>query len=52
MGAGCIKPDQPDDCTTPFTSLYEVTATDIDGKEVSFEVFRGRVLLIVNVASR
>ena len=31
--------------------LYEVAVKDIDGKAVKLEVYRGKVLLIVNVAS-
>ena len=32
-------------------SLFEISLKDIEGKEVSLEAYRGRVLLIVNVAS-
>ena len=32
-------------------SLFEISLKDIEGKEVSLEPYRGRVLLIVNVAS-
>eukprot|EP01116_Phalansterium_solitarium_P017077 TRINITY_DN4122_c0_g1_i1.p1 TRINITY_DN4122_c0_g1~~TRINITY_DN4122_c0_g1_i1.p1 ORF type:complete len:425 (-),score=132.22 TRINITY_DN4122_c0_g1_i1:104-1378(-) len=32
-------------------SIFEFAATDIDGQEVSLERYRGRVCLIVNVAS-
>ncbi len=38
--------------TTTAASIYEFTATDIDGTVVPFETFRGKVLLIVNVASK
>lgn len=31
--------------------LHDVTAKDIDGKSVKMDVYRGKVLLIVNVAS-
>jgi glutathione peroxidase len=34
------------------TSLYEFTLKDIDGKDVRLENYKGKVLLIVNVASR
>ncbi len=33
-------------------SIYEFTMNDIEGKPVQFDVFKGRVLFIVNVASR
>jgi glutathione peroxidase len=34
------------------TTAYDFTATDIDGQPRSLEEFRGKVLLIVNVASK
>jgi glutathione peroxidase len=34
------------------TSLYEIAVTNIDGRETTLEPFRGKALLIVNVASR
>ena len=33
-------------------SIYEFTMNDIDNNPVAFEIFRDRVLLIVNVASK
>ncbi len=33
-------------------SVYDFSATDIDGTEVSLEQFRGQALLIVNTASK
>ena len=35
-----------------MASVYDFTATAIDGSELPLERFRGRALLIVNVASR
>jgi glutathione peroxidase len=35
-----------------MTSVYDFTARDIDGKERSLSEFRGKLLLIVNVASQ
>lgn len=32
-------------------SIYDLEMTSITGEQVSFEQFRGQVLLIVNVAS-
>lgn len=49
MGVCCARRD---DCTTEYRNLYEIPATDIDGHTVSMESYRGKVLLIVNVASR
>ena len=34
------------------TSIYDITVTDIDGRSMSLDRYRGSVLLIVNVASR
>jgi glutathione peroxidase len=33
-------------------SIYEFTVTDIDGKNVKLEQFRGKAMLVVNVASQ
>jgi len=35
-----------------MTTAYDFTARDIEGRERALDEFRGRVLLIVNVASR
>jgi glutathione peroxidase len=35
-----------------MASIYDFTATMIDGRELPLETFRGEVLLVVNVASR
>ena len=35
-----------------MTSIYSFTARDIDGKDISLSTYKGRVLLIVNVASK
>ena len=37
---------------TDMTTAYDFTATDIDGQPRSLEEYRGKVLLVVNVASR
>ena len=36
----------------PVKSIYDFTMKDIDGKELSLSTFRGKVLLVVNVASK
>lgn len=33
-------------------SLYDIVETDIDGKEISFDMFKGSIVYIVNVASQ
>merc|ERR1712001_747947 len=38
-------------CQVLCTSIYDLKAVDIHGLEVNFNRFRGKVLLIVNVAS-
>ena len=38
-------------CQVLCTSIYDLKAVDIHGLEVNFNAFRGKVLLIVNVAS-
>ena len=35
-----------------MTSIYDFTMRDIDGKDVSLSAFKGKVLLMVNVASK
>ncbi|HAL92315.1 MAG TPA: glutathione peroxidase [Verrucomicrobia bacterium] len=36
----------------PMKSVYDFTMKDIDGKDVSLADFKGKVLLVVNVASK
>ena len=36
----------------PLKSIYDFTLKDIDGQEVSLADFKGKVLLVVNVASK
>jgi len=38
--------------TTRAASIYDITVKDIDGKNVSLGDYKGKVLLIVNVASK
>jgi glutathione peroxidase-family protein len=40
------------DSTEQKMSVYDFTVADIDGKPVKLEQYRGKVLLIVNVASK
>lgn len=47
---GCL--DKVDDCSTGYESFYEFSMPDIEGKFVSFEKYRGKVILVVNVATQ
>lgn len=38
--------------TMPTNSIYDFTAKSIDGKDISLSEYKGKVLLIVNVASK
>jgi len=38
--------------TPEMGSFYDLSAVDIDGQQVSFDKYRGQVLLVVNVASK
>jgi len=33
-------------------SIYDITVKDIDGKEIKLDKYKGRVMLVVNVASK
>ena len=35
-----------------MTTAYDFSANDLDGKDVSLDTFRGKALLVVNVASK
>ena len=39
-------------CTHAANSIYEISLKDIDGKSTSLKAYEGKVLLIVNVASK
>lgn len=38
--------------SVPETSIHEFTVKDCNGKEVNLETYKGKVLLVVNVASK
>jgi len=40
------------ECDTPYNSIYEISVKDIDGNPVSLSAYKGKVLLIVNTASK
>jgi hypothetical protein len=44
--------EKPKDWWKQAKSIYEFTATDIDGNEVSLEKYRGHVCLIVDTACK
>jgi glutathione peroxidase len=44
--------DNPQPEVKKMSSIYDFTMKDIDGKEVKLDAFRGKTLLVVNVASR
>jgi glutathione peroxidase len=47
------QPETPMESTaTTAASIYDFTVKDIDGKDVSLADFKGKVLVIVNVASK
>lgn len=46
------EPDEMAGTTPEPENIYGFTATDIDGNDVAMEQYRGKVLLVVNIASR
>jgi len=53
--AGCSRPSAsapPPPPASPASPLHEVALVDIDGRSTSLGAYRGKVLLIVNTASR
>ncbi len=50
--AGDGRPTAQSKTEGGMTNIYSFTMRDIDGKDVSLSIFRGKVLLIVNVASK
>lgn len=49
---GCCNGCGRDDCTTPYQSIYEISVRDMSGVSQPLSQYQGKVLLIVNVASR
>ncbi len=52
MAMGCIWLSICNRGEAAMTNVYDFTMQDIDGKAVNLSDFKGKVLLIVNVASR
>jgi len=52
LGAGAVAGQQKSDKSREKQSVYSFTVKDIDGKDVSLSEYKGKVCLIVNVASQ
>ena len=52
LGRDVVKRPSQTDATTQPSGVLAFTVRDIDGKEVDLSSYRGKVLLIVNVASK
>jgi glutathione peroxidase-family protein len=48
MGCCCTCKEK---LSVPYSSLYEITQNSIEGTPIKLSQFRGKVLIIVNVAS-
>lgn len=48
--AGAVQAQQKE--TPPMSSIYDISMNHIDGKAASLSAYKGKVLLIVNVASK
>ena len=51
VGLTAKKSNDPIEKSKAIASFYDLKATSIDGKEISFEQFKGKKVLIVNTAS-
>ena len=49
MGSFFTKHDC--DVTHNFNNFYEIKANDIDGKEIDFNMYKNKVVIVCNVAS-
>ena len=47
MGACCCR----ENCSTPYSSIFDITLNNIDNIPIKLSLFREKVLIIVNVAS-
>jgi len=59
MATGCnnrsnktAQVTEPETVVEPSSDIYDITVKDIDGSDVSLANYKGKVLLIVNVASK
>jgi glutathione peroxidase len=46
------RPEEPSTTKTMATNFYQFTANSLDGKPVSLEQFRGKKIIVLNVASK
>ena len=44
--------DTTSQCETSYNSIYDISVKDIDGNLLSLSAYKGKVLLVVNTASR
>ena len=51
IGLTAKKSNDPVEKSKAIASFYDLKATSIDGKEINFEQFKGKKVLIVNTAS-
>ena len=51
VGLTAKKSNDPVEKSKAIASFYDLKATSIDGKEINFEQFKGKKVLIVNTAS-
>lgn len=51
VGFSAKKSDNSSKKSKAIASFYDLTATSIDGEEISFEKYKGKKVLIVNTAS-
>ena len=51
VGLTSKKSNDPQEKSKAIASFYDLKATSIDGKEINFEQFKGKKVLIVNTAS-
>jgi glutathione peroxidase len=51
IGLTAKKSNDPIEQSKAIASFYDLKATSIDGKEINFEQFKGKKVLIVNTAS-
>ena len=52
LAMGCLAAGVCAGGEAAMTNIYDFTMRDIDGADVNLSAFKGKVLLIVNVASR
>ncbi|RCN32543.1 glutathione peroxidase [Ancylostoma caninum] len=51
VSAAIANDSNDDDAMSAHRTIYDFTVKDIDGKEVSLSKYKGKVVIVVNVAS-